>query len=723
MSKLIEKKYYGYEDVFIVPTYSDIKSRHEVDTETVFKSKHSDVTFSLEVPIISANMDTVTESKMAIALSHHGAIGALHRFCSIEENVEMFKKVRAAGSAVDCFVSIGVNSDYQERAIALYNAGARKFIIDIAHGHSEMMKTTLTWLRNKFGRGIFIMAGNVTTPDGVAFLDEHGADAIKCGIGPGCFAGGTRILMANGTYKNIENIVKGEFVINKNGKAVKVLNAFSTGIRKVVKVKTNHFYKPTLVTADHRYWVGDLSSTSKKTISRCGYSKLLDKKAKNIPKVSKYKWQEIGNAENSIALLPKNIDFVMPTTFNIELKNKISGNWKTGFEYAVTKTLTPSYELGYIFGTFLGDGHARTPKGKAKESNSVNWFFGSQEHSIANKLSNCIESVFQKTATIKQTKKGNVLTVSFYDKSFADFISSFGKRNNKSLPDCFLVNDEKYLMGIYDGLIDSDGNISKDGRHSIHNTSPQIIELYNIVNFLTKKHFPLNEYREPSAGGLKNVKVENCRNSFVARNLKNYKTRLTKDYQVVKFMNIEPQEFEVKVYDLEVDCETHSFIADNAIVHNSVCLTKDVTGVTMPIFSATLECANVPGLEDINLISDGGCKAYGDVAKAIGAGARAVMSGYFFSGCEEAPESAKTFDASGNEVFIYRGMASSDAMRKIRSENLPTPEGKSIVTNPKGSVGRIVEEIHGALRSSYSYVGARNTEQFVSNVSFALKQR
>ena len=353
--------YLGYEDVFIFPNGSSVSSRKDVDTTTVLHGSNSHIQVVLEVPVISANMDTVTEDKMAIAMRNSGGIGALHRFMSIEENVEMYKRVKDGidkskniEAGHECFVSIGVNpSDYMERTRRLYAAGARLFVIDIAHGHSDHMRNTIKWLRKEFKNEIFIMAGNVATPEGVSELDQAGADCVKIGVGPGCFAAGTRILMANGTYKNIEKITKGEFVINKNGKSVKVLKAFSTGIRKVVKVKTNHFYKPTLVTPDHQYWVGDLSSTSKKTIASAGYSNLLDKKAKSIPKASKYKWCEIGSDKNFVSLMPRNIEFEMPTTFNIELKKK-------GAEGS--EILTPSYELGYVFGTFLGDGHARTPR-------------------------------------------------------------------------------------------------------------------------------------------------------------------------------------------------------------------------------------------------------------------------------------------------------------------------------------------------------------------------
>jgi IMP dehydrogenase len=170
---------YEYDDVFIHARYSDIVSRNEVSTKVNLSSKDSNHAIELNVPIISSNMDTVTEGAMTKALAEAGAIGALHRFMPIVDNITEFQKERK------CFVSIGVNRDWQERAKALHLYGARFFVVDIAHGHSKMMMDTVKWLRNEFGRDIFIMAGNIGTPEAVCDLDSWGVDCMKIGIGPG----------------------------------------------------------------------------------------------------------------------------------------------------------------------------------------------------------------------------------------------------------------------------------------------------------------------------------------------------------------------------------------------------------------------------------------------------------------------------------------------------------------------------------------------------------
>jgi len=176
--------YVEYDDVFIHPGYSDIMSRAEVDTSVILSSKDSDHILSLKVPIVSANMDTITEGEMAKTLSEAGACGAIHRFLPIADNILSYLQV-VSNPGLNCFISIGTSRDWQERAEALHKAGARFFVVDIAHGHTLMMKNTIAWLRQRFGRDVFIMAGNVGTPQAVKDLDSWGADAIKIGIGGG----------------------------------------------------------------------------------------------------------------------------------------------------------------------------------------------------------------------------------------------------------------------------------------------------------------------------------------------------------------------------------------------------------------------------------------------------------------------------------------------------------------------------------------------------------
>lgn len=166
-----------YDDVLLVPQFNEYESRKDVSTQSI------DMTgmLNLNVPIISANMDTITEHNMANFISSKGGIGALHRFMPIHKNVEEFQLCTSKNT----IVSIGISPQEIERAEALFRAGASYFCVDVAHGHAEYVGRTLREMRKKFGQSVCIIAGNVATRSGAEFLASNGADIIKVGIGGG----------------------------------------------------------------------------------------------------------------------------------------------------------------------------------------------------------------------------------------------------------------------------------------------------------------------------------------------------------------------------------------------------------------------------------------------------------------------------------------------------------------------------------------------------------
>lgn len=299
----------SFNDVLIEPRFSNLTSRMDTNLDT-YLSKN----IKLKIPLVSSNMDTVTEDKMAIAMAKLGGIGIIHRFCSIEYQVNMVKSVKKNSefiiknpicidiskdmnfvynmieihnyksfliidvndnykllgiitsrdiekaklennnnlhdvmtsvniifttdinisykkakeimikhyiqklpiidektnevlglitlknlsryehnikhSSIDkeyrlmVGAAIGVKNDFKERAEKLVNAGVDVLVIDIAHGHSILVKNTLQILKN-MNLGVDIIAGNVCTKEGVKFLADAGADGIKVGIGGG----------------------------------------------------------------------------------------------------------------------------------------------------------------------------------------------------------------------------------------------------------------------------------------------------------------------------------------------------------------------------------------------------------------------------------------------------------------------------------------------------------------------------------------------------------
>jgi IMP dehydrogenase len=183
-----------FDDVLIVPAKSDVRSRRDPILNSKLTRK-----IEISTPIISANMDTVTEAPMAIAMNEQGGVGILHRFMTIEEQATQASLIKQAGVA-NIAASVGVNmsgsDDFRIRAEALVQSGVNIVTIDIAHGHSVSMIETVKWLKDRFPN-VQIIAGNVATPDGAEDLITAGADAIKVGIGPGSMCT-TRIITGAG---------------------------------------------------------------------------------------------------------------------------------------------------------------------------------------------------------------------------------------------------------------------------------------------------------------------------------------------------------------------------------------------------------------------------------------------------------------------------------------------------------------------------------------------
>lgn len=164
-----------FDDVLLVPAYNHCESRRLVDTTVTDRAGK----LTLKLPVMSSNMDTITESAMANFMSRSGGIGVLHRFMSIEDNIKEYKKC-----SDKVFVSIGCSDAEMERAKALHDAGANYFCIDVAHAHAKYVGHTLKQLRQLLPNAC-IMAGNVATYAGADYLASCGADIIKAGIGGG----------------------------------------------------------------------------------------------------------------------------------------------------------------------------------------------------------------------------------------------------------------------------------------------------------------------------------------------------------------------------------------------------------------------------------------------------------------------------------------------------------------------------------------------------------
>lgn len=175
-----------FSDICIEEQYSDVDSRSKVDVSSNMGG------FIMRLPVFSANMPNITENKMASVMSIFGGLGILHRFMSVNKNVEQYILALEEGMPAGnpdphkvVGVSIGVKDEEKERFDKLYEAGARIFCIDIAHGHCKMMKDMVKWIMDKKAKDLILIAGNISTSEGAKDLTEWGVDILKVGIGPG----------------------------------------------------------------------------------------------------------------------------------------------------------------------------------------------------------------------------------------------------------------------------------------------------------------------------------------------------------------------------------------------------------------------------------------------------------------------------------------------------------------------------------------------------------
>lgn len=204
MAKILEKDALTFDDVLLVPQYSEI-TPDMADVSTKLTN-----TFKMNVPFLSAAMDTVSEHKLVTALALAGGLGVIHKNMSIADQakeVEMVKNYELDNekykrALIDkkgrlCVgVAIGVTADMMDRVHALMDAGVDVFVLDSAHGDSKNIINAIKNLRLEYP-SMELIAGNVATYEGALDLMKAGASAVKVGMGPGSICT-TRIIAGIG---------------------------------------------------------------------------------------------------------------------------------------------------------------------------------------------------------------------------------------------------------------------------------------------------------------------------------------------------------------------------------------------------------------------------------------------------------------------------------------------------------------------------------------------
>ena len=166
-----------FDDVTLAPNYSEILPS-EADTTVSLTNN-----LKLKIPLLSSAMDTVTESKMAIAIAKAGGIGVIHRNLDIKTQVSEIRKVKKYSLKVGA--AVGASEKEFIRAKEIINEGVDLIVVDTAHGHTKKVGEIIKYIKKSKNNKIALCAGNIATPEAAKFLIKLGVDIIKVGIGPG----------------------------------------------------------------------------------------------------------------------------------------------------------------------------------------------------------------------------------------------------------------------------------------------------------------------------------------------------------------------------------------------------------------------------------------------------------------------------------------------------------------------------------------------------------
>ncbi len=170
-------KIFDYEDIQLIPNKSVVKSRSEIDTSIQFGPKR------FKLPVVPANMQTVMNESLAEWFAQNDYFYIMHRFDEAAR-LPFVKSMHEKGYFAS--ISVGVKQGEFDFINQLKAEGlSPEYItIDIAHGHSDQVIEMIQHIKKQLPN-VFVIAGNVGTPEGVRELENAGADATKVGIGPG----------------------------------------------------------------------------------------------------------------------------------------------------------------------------------------------------------------------------------------------------------------------------------------------------------------------------------------------------------------------------------------------------------------------------------------------------------------------------------------------------------------------------------------------------------
>ena len=166
-----------FDDVTLAPKYSEILPS-EVNTSITLTKD-----LKLKIPLLSSAMDTVTESKMAIAIGKAGGLGVIHRNLDVKKQIIEIQKVKKQKLLVGA--AVGAGPSEFDRAKKIVKEGVNLIVVDTAHGHTKKVGEIIKLINKIKNKKTALCAGNIATPEAAKYLIKLGVDIIKVGIGPG----------------------------------------------------------------------------------------------------------------------------------------------------------------------------------------------------------------------------------------------------------------------------------------------------------------------------------------------------------------------------------------------------------------------------------------------------------------------------------------------------------------------------------------------------------
>jgi len=183
--KNIIKKSYTFDDVLLVPKYTEINSRSEVNLNTKLYIDY-------ELPVVASNMKTIVGKNMIEAFYKNKGLSIMHRFSSMQEQMQLINNLNIDKDYLS--VSVGVKNEDYDNVLKFIDLGINIFTLDIAHAHSKSAAEMINYIK-KYNK--YVIAGNISTKESAKFLWNNGADTVKVGIGGGSICT-TRIETGNG---------------------------------------------------------------------------------------------------------------------------------------------------------------------------------------------------------------------------------------------------------------------------------------------------------------------------------------------------------------------------------------------------------------------------------------------------------------------------------------------------------------------------------------------